>query len=104
MRHVSRTHRVALDWLFDGFNLEPKIAGILTKGRFWRDEWNHLLCLFNIMSFSTHSGSHLKSSFSQTRRRFVIGAMSKRGQDTTSSDGSPIERMSRHKDRDLQSI
>ena len=25
MRHVSRTHRVALDWLFDRVNLEPKI-------------------------------------------------------------------------------
>ena len=25
MRHVSRTHRVALDWLFDGIKLDPKI-------------------------------------------------------------------------------
>ena len=25
MRHVSRTHRVALDWLFDRINLVPKI-------------------------------------------------------------------------------
>ena len=25
MRHVSRTHRVAFDWLFDRINLEPKI-------------------------------------------------------------------------------
>ena len=25
MRHVSRTHRVALDWLFDRMNLVPKI-------------------------------------------------------------------------------
>ena len=54
MRHVSRTHRVALDWLFDRINLDPKIqiqyidtqnqlADILTKGKFTRDEWNHLL-------------------------------------------------------------
>ena len=59
MRHVSRTHRVALDWLFDRVNLDSKIqikyidtknqlADILTKGSFTRDEWNHLLCLFNI--------------------------------------------------------
>ena len=45
MRHVSRTHRVALDWLFDRINLEPKIqikyvdtnnqlADMLTKGGF----------------------------------------------------------------------
>ena len=25
MRHVSRTHRVASDWLFDRINLDPKI-------------------------------------------------------------------------------
>ena len=25
MRHASRTHRVALDWLFDRSNLDPKI-------------------------------------------------------------------------------
>ena len=54
MRHVSRTHRVALDWLFDRINLDSKIqikyidtknqlADILTKGNFTRDEWNHLL-------------------------------------------------------------
>ena len=63
MRHVSRTHRVALDWLFDRINLDSKIqikyidtknklADILTKGSFTRDEWNHLLCLFNISHFS----------------------------------------------------
>ena len=62
MRHVSRTHRVALDWLFDRINLDPKIhikyigttnqlADMLTKGNFTRDEWNHLLCLFNISHF-----------------------------------------------------
>ena len=59
LRHVSRTHRVALDWLFDRINLDPKIrikyidttnqlADILTKGNFTRDEWNHLLYLFNL--------------------------------------------------------
>ena len=62
MRHVSRTHRVALDWLFDRINLDSKIqikyidtknqlTDILTKGNFTRDEWNHLLCLFNISHF-----------------------------------------------------
>ena len=49
IRHVSRTHRVALDWLFDRINLDSKIqikyidiknqlADILTKGNFTRDE------------------------------------------------------------------
>ena len=64
MRHASRTHRVALDWLFDRINLDTKIqikyidtknqlADILTKGNFTRDEWNHLLTLFNISHFSS---------------------------------------------------
>ena len=76
MRHVSRNHRVALDWLFDRINLDSKIqikyidtknqlADILTKGNFTRDEWNHLLTLFNI------------SHFSSTAR---IAAMAKRAQ------------------------
>ena len=50
MRHVSKTHRVALDWLFHRINLDPKIqlkyidtknqlADTLTKGNFTRDEW-----------------------------------------------------------------
>ena len=26
MRHVSRTHRVALDWLFDRINMDSKIS------------------------------------------------------------------------------
>ena len=64
MRHVLRTHRVALDWLFDRMNLDSKIqikfigtknqlADILTKVNFTRDEWNHLLTLFNISHFSS---------------------------------------------------
>ena len=63
-RHVSRTHRVALRWLFDRINLDPKIqikyidtknqiADILTIRNSTRDEWNHLLCLFNINHFSS---------------------------------------------------
>ena len=64
MRHVSRTHRVALDWLFDRINLDSKIqikyidtknqlADILTKGNLTRDEWNHLLNLLNISHYSS---------------------------------------------------
>ena len=76
MRHVSRTHRVALDWLFDRINLDPKIqikyidtknqlADILTKGSFTRDEWNHLLCLFNISHFSSTNWSEVMSKRTQ---------------------------------------
>ena len=53
-RHVSRTHRVALDWFLDRINLDPKIqiryidtkhqlADFLTNINFKRDEWNNLL-------------------------------------------------------------
>ena len=76
MRHVSSTHRVALDWLFDRINLDPKIqikyintknqlADILIKGNFTRDEWNHLLCLFNISHFSSTICSEVISKRTQ---------------------------------------
>ena len=50
------------DWLFDTINLDPNIqikyidtknqlTDTLTKRNFTRDEWNHLLCLFNISYF-----------------------------------------------------
>ena len=76
MRHVSRTHRVALDRLFDRINLDSKIqikyidtknqlADILTKGNFTRDEWNHLLSLFNI----SHSSSTVCSAAMAKRAR-----------------------------------
>ena len=53
MRHVSRTHRVALDWLFDRIKLDPKIqiryidtkhqlAEMLTKGNFTRNTLGHV--------------------------------------------------------------
>ena len=52
------------DWLFDRINLDSKIqrayidtknqlADIFTKGNITRDEWNHLLNLFNISHFSS---------------------------------------------------
>ena len=76
MRHVSRTHRVALDWLFDQINLDSKIqikyidtknqfADILTKVNFTRDEWNHLLTLFNISHFSSTVCSETMAKRSQ---------------------------------------
>ena len=76
MRHVSRTHRVALDWFFDRINLDPKIqikyidtknqlADILTKRNFTRDEWNHLLCFFNISHFSSTVCSEVMSKRTQ---------------------------------------
>ena len=76
MRHVSRTHRVALDWLSDRINLDPRIqikyidtknqlADMPTKGNFTRDEWNHLLCLFDISHFSSTNCSEVMSERTQ---------------------------------------
>ena len=76
MRHVSRTHSFVLDWLFDRINLDPKsqvkhidtknqLADMLTKGNFARDEWNHLLCLFNISHLSSAECSEVMSKRTQ---------------------------------------
>ena len=59
MRHVSRTHTVALGLVVRQDYSGPQdsdyvqctkheLADILTKGSFTRDEWNNLLLLFNI--------------------------------------------------------
>ena len=80
MRHVSRTHRVAVDWLLDRINLDPKLqikyidtknqlADILTKGNFTRDEWNHLLCLFSTSHYSSTDCSEVMSKGTQKRFR-----------------------------------
>ena len=90
LRHVSRTHRVALNWLFERINLDPKIpiryvdsknqlADILTKGHFTRDEWNHLLCLFYISVFSSQSCCEFNSqncSDAKAKRRERVVAKS----------------------------
>ena len=76
MRHVSRTHRVAPDRFRDRINLDTKLqikyidtknqlADKLTKGNFTRDEWNHLLCVFNISQFSSTSCSEVMSKRAQ---------------------------------------
>ena len=86
MRHVSRTHRVALEWLFDRINLDSVIqiryidtkhqfADILTKGNFTRDEWNNLLHLF--------TNSHVSSICCAKKSRLISCAktMAKRMQE-----------------------
>ena len=61
-RHISRTHRVNLDWLFDRINLDPgiliqyvntskEIADKLTRGSFPRERW-HTHCCSNSLVFS----------------------------------------------------
>ena len=56
LRHVGRTHRVDLDWLFDRITKDPgifvkwvgtkeQLGDILTKGSFTAQAWNDLLML-----------------------------------------------------------
>ena len=77
MRHVSRTHRVALYWLFDRINFDPQnpnqihwhqkptLRTYWLRGNVTRDEWNHLLCLFNISHFSSTNCSEVMSKRTQ---------------------------------------
>ena len=94
MRHVSRTHRVALDWLFVRINLNGEIqikyvesknqhTYIQTKGSFTRGEWHNFLGFFNIMNDTTFSFSHLSNShpFLSARKQ---SEMSKRLQESSS--------------------
>ena len=67
-RHVSRTHRVDLAWLFDQITWDPglhirfrntnqQIADILTQGSFSRHRWLQLTQLFNsttLASYDSH--------------------------------------------------
>ena len=64
MRHVSRTHKVDLDWLFDRINLDPKIQINTSTPKtnsqtFWPKEISHVMsgiicwALFNIIHFSS---------------------------------------------------
>ena len=85
MRHVSRTDKVALDWLFDRINLDSKfqikyidtknqLADILTSGNFTRDEWKHLLNFFSIGHFSsTVCSAAMAKRIQQVRRRTSHG-------------------------------
>ena len=60
---------------------------MLTKASFTRDEWN-LLRFFNLMNFSMFSCRHFSNFLSDPIRK--QSAMSKRGQEATSSEGLPM--------------
>ena len=80
MRHVSRPTELPLI----GYSIESiwtqkfqikyidsknQLADMLTKGNFTRDEWNLLLCLFNISHFSSTDCSEVMSKRTQKRIR-----------------------------------
>ena len=68
MRHVSRTQRVYLDWLFDRINLEKaihvryvntaqQIADVLSWGSLSQERWMQLTPLLGLKTHWTHSCS-----------------------------------------------
>ena len=65
----------------------------LPKEVFSRDQWNHLLPVFNILSFSMFSCSHI-CDFLSNDQVGKQNAMSKRGQEATSHEGSPRQKRS----------
>ena len=76
MRHVSRTHRVALGLVIRSNQFGPQDPNQIhqhqkptrrhtDQGKFTRDEWNHLLCLFHISHFSSTEYSEVMSKRTQ---------------------------------------
>ena len=91
MRHVSRTHRVALDWLFDRINSDPKIqikyvdtknqlADMLTKGNFTRDEWNPIFSVCSISAISALPAAlkQCRKGYRMERRRKIWHSQDRR--------------------------
>ena len=82
MRHVTRTHRVDLDFLFTVINSHPgifmsfisnkqQIADILTKGQFTSVQWNALCALCQLDSLHGEAAAPRSSSMkkcSSTRK------------------------------------
>ena len=85
MRHVSRTHRDALDWLFDRVNLEPQIRIEYVETK------NQLADIFSMFSCN-HFSDFLSDPIGKQ------SAMSKRGQEVTSGEGSPMTKPRRKRD------
>ena len=114
MRHVSRTHRVALDWLFDRNNLHSKIkvryidtrhqlADILTKGNFTRVEWNNLLHFFNISHFSSTCCAKISSLISCTKTMAKRMQEQKREERNVAKSKSTAMNLSSHAPRSSSS-
>ena len=65
---IGYSHRINMDLQNPNqISLTPRnqFADILTKGNFTRDDWNHLLFLFNISHFSSINCSEVMSNRTQ---------------------------------------
>ena len=94
---------------------KSQFADILTKGNFTRNEWNHLLCLFNISHFSStncsevmskrtqkHSGEERVAAKSMPMRNFV-SRCSERTPDVLASTASQSPEKTRNESQILLS-
>ena len=54
---IELDHKIQINYV----DSKNQLADLLTQGNFTRDEWNHFLRLFNILSFSVFSCSDFKS-------------------------------------------
>ena len=86
MRHVSRTHRVALDWLFDRINLDPRFKSIMSTPNtslqtYWQKGVSHAMSgtifftLFNISHFSSLCCAQNVSLTSRNRRQQIVATV-----------------------------
>ena len=66
---VGYLNRINLDSKFQikYIDAKNKLADLLTKGNFTRDEWNHLLCLFTISHCSSAKCSEVMSKRTQKK-------------------------------------
>ena len=90
MRHVSRIHRVALDWLFDRINLDPKIQikNIDTKNQLAKILTSSTNCL-EVMSKSTQedTGEERVTAKSRPMMSLIARAPSNLSSSTSESPG-----------------
>ena len=56
-----RTPKIQIKYI----DTKTQLADVLTKGNFTRDEWNHLLCLFNVSHFLSTNCSEVMSKRTQ---------------------------------------
>ena len=72
LRHVARTHRVDLDWVFERLNRDPAIfakfvgakeqlADIHTKGYFTAEAWNLVLSLCLVLPIAHYHPKAIKN-------------------------------------------
>ena len=89
LRHVRRTQRVNIDWLFDAFKdkftrlryvpTKLQLADILTKGSFTKPQWLDLVKLVNIGSYTVQT-SQTSTTTSATSVSSSSGMVSNLGQ------------------------